>query len=254
MREIKYTSLESRELWSRDATTYDSYIQEELNDFHKKVWQDELLKVCSDKNARILDIGTGPGFFPVILGELGYHVTGIDLAGHMMEIARINIKKAGLEDRCSILERDALHTEFEQDSFDLIINRNVTWTLEDPQRAYREWKRILRPGGKLLIFDSPWFHYLWDEAEDRKRKEFLAEYHERTGEIHDSYEENNAEDPYRKGRPLSAVIRPRWDLDMLMSLGFQHAEAAENVGDYLYSEEEQYRYSITPMFRILAVK
>ena len=58
--------------------------------------------------------------------------------------------------------------------FDVVISRNLTWNLKDPKRAYEEWCRVLKPGGKLLNFDANWYGYLYDEEkrlsyeEDRK--------------------------------------------------------------------------------------
>lgn len=72
---------------------------------------------------------------------------------------------------------DAQNLEFEDDVFDVVISRNLTWNLKDPKRAYEEWCRVLKPGGKLLNFDANWYGYLYDEEkrlsyeEDRKSVE-----------------------------------------------------------------------------------
>ena len=52
-------------------------------------------------------------------------------------------------------------------SFDVIVNRNVTWTLENPKDAYKEWMRVLKPGGSLIIFDACW--YLWNYDKDLEK-------------------------------------------------------------------------------------
>ena len=44
-------------------------------------------------------------------------------------------------------------------TFDMIVSRNVTWNLEHPDRAYYEWMRVLKPGGVLLNFDANWYHH-----------------------------------------------------------------------------------------------
>ena len=49
------------------------------------------------------------------------------------------------------LKMDSHALSFEDNTFDLLINRNVTWTLYDPEKAYKEWYRVLKPGGRLLI-------------------------------------------------------------------------------------------------------
>ena len=45
-------------------------------------------------------------------------------------------------------------------SFDVIVTRNLTWNLEEPQKAYQEWCRVLKKGGILLNFDAGWYNYL----------------------------------------------------------------------------------------------
>lgn len=42
-------------------------------------------------------------------------------------------------------------------SFDVIVTRNLTWNLEEPQKAYQEWCRVLKKGGILLNFDAGWY-------------------------------------------------------------------------------------------------
>ena len=103
---------------------------------------------------QILDIGTGPGFFPVILAEAGYKVTAVDYTQEMLDTAKRN---AGiLCERISFYQMDAQNLEFEDDVFDVVISRNLTWNLKDPKRAYEEWCRVLKPGGSLLNFDANW--------------------------------------------------------------------------------------------------
>ena len=43
---------------------------------------------------------------------------------------------------------------FEDSSFDIVISRNLTWNLPDPDKAYAEWTRILKSGGLLLNYDA----------------------------------------------------------------------------------------------------
>ena len=38
-------------------------------------------------------------------------------------------------------------------SFDVVVTRNVTWNLRDPERAYGQWSRVLKPGGKVVILE-----------------------------------------------------------------------------------------------------
>ena len=100
---------------------------------------------------KILDIGTGPGFFPVILAEAGYKVTAVDYTQEMLDTAKRNA--GNLCERISFYKMDAQNLEFEDDVFDVVISRNLTWNLKDPKRAYEEWCRVLKPGGHLVILE-----------------------------------------------------------------------------------------------------
>ncbi len=48
-------------------------------------------------------------------------------------------------------------------SFDVIVTRNVTWNLPRPDLAYKEWLRVLKPGGVLYNFDADWYGHLYNE-------------------------------------------------------------------------------------------
>ncbi|PKM75442.1 MAG: class I SAM-dependent methyltransferase, partial [Firmicutes bacterium HGW-Firmicutes-17] len=43
-------------------------------------------------------------------------------------------------------------------SYDVVINRHLVWTLPHPKKAIAEWVRVLKPGGRLIIIDGDWFH------------------------------------------------------------------------------------------------
>lgn len=104
----------------------------------------------------------------MILAEAGYHVDAVDYTEGMLEKAKEN---AG--DLCRnirFLRMDAQKLDFEDNTFDVVISRNLTWNLEHPDVAYREWVRVLKAGGRLLNFDANWYGYLYEE-ERRKAYE-----------------------------------------------------------------------------------
>ena len=141
--------------WTTRAEGYSEVNHKELNGMQKGAWLEVLKGQFPEKakdEIKILDIGTGPGFFPVILAEAGYKVTAVDYTQEMLDTAKRNA--GNLCERISFYKMDAQNLEFEDDVFDVVISRNLTWNLKDPKRAYEEWCRVLKPGGKLLNFDA----------------------------------------------------------------------------------------------------
>ena len=99
-------------------------------------WIKKILENAPDKDKmRILDIGCGPGFFTINLSKLGHDVTGIDISSEMVTVAKENAEEQGLT--CDFKVMNANTLEFPDNTFDLIINRVVTWTLPDLYECYR---------------------------------------------------------------------------------------------------------------------
>lgn len=80
-------------------------------------------------------IGTGPGFFSIILAEAGYQVTAVDYTEAMLEEAK---KNAGaFAQKITYCQMDASHLAFADETFDAVVSRNLTWNLEDPDRRIK---------------------------------------------------------------------------------------------------------------------
>lgn len=200
---------------------------------------------------RVLEVGTGPGFFAILLCELGYDVTAIDLTPAMLKEAK---KNAGaLADGIRWMEMNAEALDFSDGSFDVVVSRNLTWNLPHPERAYGEWARVLKPGGLLLNFDANWYSYLFDDdarrAYDRDRANSAEQGvgDQNVGENFDVMED------IARRMPLSNIRRPEWDLRLLQTLGLD-AEAGETVWQRVWSEEEKLNFASTPLFLIRSLK
>mgnify|MGYP000807176615 CR=1 FL=1 len=96
----------------------------------------------------MLDVGTGPGFFAIILAEMGFRVTAVDYTASMLEEAGRNA--GALADKIDFRQMNAEKLTFADHSFDVLVTRNVTWNLHDPETAYGHWTRVLAPGGALV--------------------------------------------------------------------------------------------------------
>ena len=123
-------------------------------------WESILKKLVSGDHGRhALDIGTGRGPFAIYLARLGFNVTGIDLSENMICQAREHAAAHNL--RVDFQTGDAENLEFEDNTFDVAVSRNLLWTLPNPDKALKEWRRVMKPGGTLVISDGLWMNYTW---------------------------------------------------------------------------------------------
>jgi ubiquinone/menaquinone biosynthesis C-methylase UbiE len=102
----------------------------------------------------VLDVATGTGFLALLAATLGHRVTGVDLSAEMLAVARRAASER--EITVSLGIADAVAPPFVAESFDVITNRHLLWTLRDPQAAMRNWHELLRPGGRLVVVDGFW--------------------------------------------------------------------------------------------------
>lgn len=241
--------------WNTRTEGYSEVNQKELQGVQKNAWLgvlEENFPKKKKEELKILDVGTGPGFFPRILAENGYCVTAVDYTSGMLEKAKENTKE--FADRIRFLKMDAQELAFEDASFDVVISRNVTWNLEQPALAYAEWGRVLKPGGRLLNFDANWYGYLYDE-EKRKAYESDRKAVEKAAlDDHYTCTDIDRMEKIALQMPLSAAARPDWDERVLKNSGFGDVRTDEKIWERVWSREEKLNYHSTPMFMVTAVK
>lgn len=245
-----------KEYWTGWADEFSEIIKKELKSFRKEAWQKIILENAPEKEKlKILDIGTGPGMFSILLAEKGHDVTGIDCTEDMLKKAEQNAADNNV--LVKYLKMDSHELDFPDGSFDLIVNRNVTWTLYDPVKAYKEWYRVLGDGGTALIFDANWGLISCDE-ELRKKNElamerYKKEFHDKDPEKYPIYENNEEDMEYYRGLFYSDKLRPDFDRELLGSLGFS-VETEEDISRKVWDEAQCVKYEATPMFMIKAVR
>ena len=172
-----------------------------------------------------------------------------DMTPEMLEEARQN---AGpLAEKIDFREMNAEHLCLPDDSYDVVVSRNLTWNLPHPEKAYSEWHRVLRTGGLLLNFDSNWYGYLFDETAreqyeaDRASSAELGLGDQNIGENFDVMED------IARSMPLSDIKRPEWDIKVLSRLGF-NVTTDTDIWKKVWTIQEQTNFSSTPMFMISA--
>lgn len=103
----------------------------------------------------ILDIGCGFASVPIRMSERfpEANITGIDLAEPLLEIGRSLIKERQLEERIILKQGDACNTEFENNSFDVVICSFLLHIVESPEKLLNEINRLVKPDGKIIITD-----------------------------------------------------------------------------------------------------
>lgn len=143
-----------REYWSSRAATFDlSPGHEIFGDDERRAWHELIQRHLGPGVGRkALDLASGTGVISRLLCESGYAVTGLDFSEPMIERARRKAAERRLD--ASYVVGDAEDTRLPDDAFDVIMTRHLVWTLPDPAAAFREWFRVLKPGGGVLVVDA----------------------------------------------------------------------------------------------------
>jgi ubiquinone/menaquinone biosynthesis C-methylase UbiE len=135
-----------RRIWEKEAPRYDRYIRF----WEKLLFEDGREWVCSRAKGDVLEgaIGTGRNlpFYPE-----GVRLTGVDISPAMLKIARRRASELGLE--VDLREADAQALPFPDASFDMVVCTLSLCNIPDDRKAVAEMKRVLRPGGRLLLLD-----------------------------------------------------------------------------------------------------
>lgn len=229
--------------WAERSGQFSTLRLAELNSEKREQWMEEILRYLpSDKSLRILDVGTGSGFFSIILASLGHQVTGIDLTEEMIKEAEKTADALELSIDFQVM--DAENPDFAEDTFDVILSRNLTWTLPHLENAYLRWKRILKPGGILLNFDADYCR------ETPIEKQTLPEVHS-----HESIGPGltRAYEQLKSELAPGQHPRPAWDISLLEKAGYHDILVDRTLSDRLYKKFDEF-YNPTPMFAIRAVK
>ncbi|PTQ75997.1 class I SAM-dependent methyltransferase [Celeribacter persicus] len=143
-----------RNYWSRRSKTFDFAFGHRIAAGREaEAWAQPMRDHLGEPPCRVLELACGTGEVTRLVHDLGHDVTALDFSEDMLAIARA--KHAG-KPRLRFLMADAGRTMEPDESYDAILCRHLVWTLVEPEAAFADWFRIMRPGGRLLIFDGNW--------------------------------------------------------------------------------------------------
>ena len=140
---------------------------------------------------------------------------------------------------------DAEKPEFPDATFDVVVSRNLTWTLPHAEEAYREWTRVLKKGGVLLNFDADYGHDDFTRDEEKLPPEH-AHCRLKEGLVQEC-------EAIKDELEISRKLRPQWDLEVLGKMGYVSVTVDETLSDRIYRNFDKF-YNPTPRFALKAVK
>ena len=117
----------------------------------KQAWLDLLRELAGAEPVPALDLGCGTGFLGLLLAELGHTVTGVGIAPEMIARAEQKSANASLATIWRVGDVEMLPDA--DDTYGFATGRHLIWTLPNPAEALKEWRRVLRPGGRIALFE-----------------------------------------------------------------------------------------------------
>jgi SAM-dependent methyltransferase len=175
----------ARAAWDRAADTY-AAAQDAGRDFYRLEFFGPLqVAACGDVSGRkLLDVGCGSGYFAREMARGGARVTGIDISGRMVELARGHEVDEPLGIEYVLGDAGALGATFEPGSFDVVTSCMAIQDMPDIPGVLRGIREVLRPGGRFIpsithpCSDTPFRQWECDE-EGGKRWLCIDRYFER---------------------------------------------------------------------------
>lgn len=137
------------------ASGYSRMASRFLGGFHARVAGDAAASLAGVAGVTILDIGSGPGEMALLLARAlpEARIVGLDPSVEMLEIARGAAERSGMAERVTFVEAGAERIPLLDSSVDLAVSTLASHHWSDPEDAFAELGRVLRPGGEARIYD-----------------------------------------------------------------------------------------------------
>jgi 2-polyprenyl-3-methyl-5-hydroxy-6-metoxy-1,4-benzoquinol methylase len=115
--------------------------------------RDFILEQAKTVQGRILEVGTGKGYFALALAKAGYSFVTFDISAEEQRFAKLNIAHFGFEKQVDLRIENGERTSFANGSFDTIFSVNVLHHLRNPYQVIDELIRLISTQGKLISAD-----------------------------------------------------------------------------------------------------
>jgi ubiquinone/menaquinone biosynthesis C-methylase UbiE len=138
---------------TEEAVEYDAMVRRNFGLLNRP-FVEMVLKIGPEK-ARVLDVGTGPGWIPVELARArpGWEICAMDMSEDMLTRARNHAAEAGVERRVRFMRGTAERLPFADGEFDLTVSHFMLHHLARPAELFNEAARVTRGGGRVVIKD-----------------------------------------------------------------------------------------------------
>jgi len=150
---------EAREQWGHDPAgglaagdeplgSRDSFERVERYRYQEQPWMHDTFRFERFAGERVLEVGVGLGTDHIQFARAGAEMTGVDLTPRCVELTRARLEQEGLRPNVSVMDAESL--SFDDDSFDAVYSFGVLHHIPHSEAAFREIRRVLRPGGTFL--------------------------------------------------------------------------------------------------------
>lgn len=142
-------NFENMQIYRRWSKVYDKFFG---SSYINKQREAEILMLNLKAGDSVLFIGIGTGEDLRFIPE-GVNVTGIDITEEMLSVAREKAQTFGLRS-VKILNMDGQNLDFDGNQFDYVVLNLILSVIPDGHRCLSEAYRVLKPGGKIAVFDK----------------------------------------------------------------------------------------------------
>lgn len=131
---------------------YGRFADQFMSDSYRAIAEEILAEA---RSGELLELGSGPGHLAQELAQRArdLQITAMDISGDMVQMTEARIHEAGLGSQVKVVHGDAMDIPFPSESFDYVVSMGALHGWMAPEIVLREIHRVLKPGGKVWIYD-----------------------------------------------------------------------------------------------------